>query len=100
MPIELDPGELAALSLAKAVGVEEVLVDEVLARAAAKLLGLKPRGTVYVLLKALEMGKMDFGGFLEALSELVASGFRLRGEVCLEAVRRAKEIAERARLEP
>lgn len=100
VPIELDPGELAVLSLAKAVGVEEVLVDEVLARAAAKLLGLKPRGTVYVLLKALEMGKMDFGGFFEALSELVASGFRFREEVYLEAVRRAKEIAERARLEP
>jgi len=48
-PIKLDDGELAVLSLAKKIGAKEVLVDEARARTAAKLFGLTPRGTVFVL---------------------------------------------------
>lgn len=92
VPIELDKGEVAALSLAKNMGLGEVLMDEAPARTAARLLGLTPRGTIFVLLKALERGEMDLDLFLESLNELIRYGFRLREEVYIEVVRRAREI--------
>jgi len=93
VPIKLEPGELAVLSLAKSLGLREVLIDEVSARTAAKLLNLKPRGTIFVLLKALEKKEIDLNEFLEALDELIKTGFRLKEEVYIEAVREARKIA-------
>ena len=93
LPIMLDKGEAATLSLAKKLGVEVVLVDEVLARSAAKLLGLTPRGTIFVLLVALKRKKLNLDEFLEVLDELINQGFRLKEEVYLEAVREATKIA-------
>jgi len=81
--------------LAKKLAMEEILMDEVPARIATKLLGLTPRGTIFVLLRALEMKELTLDGFLELLSRLVQQGFRLRGEVFLEAVRKAQETAEK-----
>lgn len=95
VPIKLEVGEIAAISLAKNKGVGEVLVDEVSARTVARLLDLKPRGTIFVLLKALEGEEIDLDEFLEILDELVKQGFRLKEEVCLEALRRARKIAEK-----
>lgn len=91
-PIKLEPGEVAALSLTKNLGINEVLMDEVSARTAARLLGLMPRGTVFILLKALEIKEINLDEFLEALKELVKQGFRLKEEVYLEAVRKARKI--------
>lgn len=93
-PIELEPGETAAISLAKKLGGQEVLIDEVSARTAARLLGLKPKGTVLVLLKTLEEGEMNLDEFLETMNDLVEHGFRLREEVYIEAIRKAREIEE------
>ncbi|MGQ9469451.1 MAG: DUF3368 domain-containing protein [Nitrososphaerales archaeon] len=95
--IELVPGEVAALSLAKSHGIREVLVDEISARAAARLMELTPRGTIFVLLKALEIKEIGLNEFLEALIDLVKHGFRLKEEVFLEAVKKAREIAEKSR---
>jgi len=93
VPIELHPGEVAVLSLAKNIGLREVLVDEVPARVAARLLGLVPRETLFILLGALKVGEIDLNDFLEILNELIGQGFRLREEVYLEAIRRARKIA-------
>lgn len=94
LPIELEVGETAAISLAKKLGSREVLIDEVSARTAARLLGLQPRGTIFVLLKILEEGEMNLDEFLETLNELVKHGFRLREEIYIEAIRKAREIEE------
>ena len=94
LPIELEVGETAAISLAKKLGSQEVLIDEVSARTAARLLGLQPRGTIFVLLKILEEGEMNLDEFLETLNELVKHGFRLREEIYIEAIRKAREIEE------
>jgi len=94
IPIKLEPGEIAVLSLAKRQGFGEVLVDEISARTAARLIGLIPRGTVFVLLKALEIEEISLSEFLDALSDLVRHGFRLKEEVYLEAVRKAREISK------
>jgi predicted nucleic acid-binding protein len=92
LPIKLERGEVAALSLAKLSGAREILVDETSARTAAKLLGLKPRMVIFVLLRALERGDFDLDGFLEAMNGLVREGFRLREEIYLETIRRAGKI--------
>ena len=93
VPIKLDKGEVAALSLAKKLKLNVVLVDEVSARSAARLLDLTPRGTVFVLLKALEKKEIDLDEFLQILSQLISEGFRLKEEVYVEAVKEAKRIA-------
>jgi len=96
VPIKLEVGELAVLSLAKAQGVREILVDEASARMAARLLDLTPRGTVFILLKALEKDQIDLEEFLHILDELVKQGFRLKEEVFIEAIREARKIAREA----
>ena len=96
IPIKLEPGEIAVLSLSRRQGLREVLVDEISARTAARLMGLIPRGTIYVLLKALEIREVNLSEFLDALSDLVKHGFRLKEEVYLEDVREARNIAEKA----
>lgn len=93
VPIKLERGEAAALSLAKKLGIKEVLVDEASARAAARLMDLTPRGTIFVLLKVLERKIIDLDGFLEVLDQLIRHGFRLKEEVYVEAVRTARRIA-------
>jgi len=92
IPIQLDPGEIAVLSLAKKLELKEVLVDEASARMAARLLDLKPRGTLFVLLKALSMKEIDIDEFHEILNLMIRQGFRLKEEVYLEALGEAKRI--------
>lgn len=93
VPIKLEPGEMEAISLAKNLGVSLVLIDEVSGRTAAELLGLVPRGTVFVLLRALEDKKISLDEFLRLLDELVKQGFRLKEEVYLEAIRIGRELS-------
>jgi predicted nucleic acid-binding protein len=57
-------------------------------------MGLAPRGTIFVLFKALEVREISLNEFLDALSALVKHGFRLKEEVYLEAVRKAREISK------
>lgn len=92
IPIKLEPGEVAVLSLAKKLGLREVLIDEASARVAAKLLDLTPRGIVFVLLKALEKKEIDLNEFLEDLKKMITQGFRLREDVYIEAVREARRM--------
>jgi len=93
MQIILDKGEEAALSLAKQLGLEVVLMDEVSARSAARLLGLTPRGTLFVLLMALKKKEIDLDEFLETLDQLISQGFRLKEEVYVETIKEARRIA-------
>ena len=93
VPISLHEGEVAALSLAKKLKINTVLLDEVSARSAARLLDLTPRGTIFVLLKALEKKEIDLDECIDALDHLIIKGFRLREEVYLETIKEARKIA-------
>lgn len=92
--IDVQRGERAVISLAKNLGIGDVLIDEVSARTSAKLAGLHPRGTLFVLLKALKDYLIDFDDFLECLDKLISEGFRLKEEVYLGAIREAKRIMD------
>jgi predicted nucleic acid-binding protein len=91
-PIVLDKGEQEALALAKQQKATFVLIDEVSARSAARLLGLNPKGTLFVLLVAMRKKQMEFDEFLQTLDELIEQGFRLKEEVYIQAVKEAKNI--------
>jgi predicted nucleic acid-binding protein len=82
----IDLGEAQAISLAKSLGVS-VLLDQTHARIAAKALGLRPRGTIFVLFAAVRKKVLSYEGYQNSLEDLVKAGFRMSDEVYLEAVR-------------
>lgn len=90
--LELEPGELSTLLLAKELRINEVLIDETLGRIAAKMIGLVPKGTLYVLLKNLKLKEITFDDFLNILNELIESGFRLKEEIYIKVIEEAKKI--------
>jgi len=90
--LELDLGELSTLSLAKKLKIDEVLIDETLGRAAARIIGLVPKGTLYALLKNLKLKEITFDDFLNILNELIESGFRLKEEIYIKVIEEARKI--------
>ena len=90
--IPLHPGEAEVISLAKQIGVSTVLMDDLKARTACELAGLKPIGTVGILLMALKKKYFDFDGFLKTLQDIVRSGLYLKEDVYLTAVREAMRM--------
>ena len=92
----IDKGEAEAIFLAVELDSDEILVDQTHARLAATIFGLKPRGTIYILLRALNEDIFDYEEYLELLEDLVRSGFRMGDEVYLEAVRLGKEKEAKA----
>lgn len=94
LPITLQRGEETAISLAKQVHADFLIIDEVRGRRAAELVGVPALGTVGVLLFALRRKYLDLDGFLAMLDRLVHMGFRLRPETYLYAVSRARAITK------
>ncbi|MFB6209218.1 MAG: DUF3368 domain-containing protein [Candidatus Nanohaloarchaea archaeon] len=88
----MEPGERSVLSLALNMDVNVVLVDESSVREAAKSLDLEPRGTLYLLLKLVRRGEIDFEGFLDIMDRLTESGFYLDERVYSKAVREASKL--------
>ncbi len=89
--IGIDKGELEAISLAYELK-KEILLDQTHARLAANIVGLKPKGTIFVLLKALKRNKITYDEYIDYLEELIKHGFRMSQEVYLEAVKLGKSI--------
>ncbi|MFQ6136117.1 MAG: DUF3368 domain-containing protein [Candidatus Hydrothermarchaeales archaeon] len=90
----IDEGEAETISLALALGSREVLLDQGHARLAAQVMGLRPRGTIFVLLKALVNEIITYDDYLKDLECLVKAGFRMSDEVYLEAVRLGREASD------
>ncbi|NIM18088.1 MAG: DUF3368 domain-containing protein [Candidatus Aminicenantes bacterium] len=75
--VNLDVGEAEAITLAKEIKADLLLIDDKDGRKAAKSLGIPVTGTVGLLLRYYR-GKKD--DFKLALDELIAKGFRLSKE--------------------
>jgi predicted nucleic acid-binding protein len=73
---EIHEGEAAAMVLALSRGLP-ILVDESSGRVLAEALGLAPKGTLYVVLKALHDGKLTGSEVRDAIASMVSSGFRI-----------------------
>lgn len=94
MTMELHPGEKAVIALAEEKKIEEVIIDEIPGRMVARIKGLKPKGTIYILLRAVKLKELSLEEFIETLEELLESGFRLQETIYLEAIRTAKAIIQ------
>jgi predicted nucleic acid-binding protein len=53
---------------------------------------LSPVGTLRLILKTVKNYILDFDQFLSTLDDIIRSGFYLKEEVCLKAVRKAREL--------
>ncbi|MBW1796053.1 MAG: DUF3368 domain-containing protein [Deltaproteobacteria bacterium] len=62
--ISIHPGEVEVISLAKEKGIEAVLMDDAKARAASEIAGLRPIGTLWLILKAVKNQILNFDEFL------------------------------------
>jgi len=91
--IPIHPGEREVISLAKELGISRVLMDDAKARKASELLGLKPTGTLGIILRAVSMHKFTFERFLDILEDMVQSGFYLKEEVYLKVVHEAHRLS-------
>jgi predicted nucleic acid-binding protein len=77
LSVNLDLGEAEAITLAKEIKADLILLDEKSGRKIAKSVGIPVIGTVGLLLRYYR-GKKD--DFKLALDELIAKGFRLSEE--------------------
>ena len=64
----LDPGEAAALALARELGAAAILIDEKKGRRVAKEQGFRTVGTITVLELAAQQGMLDLKSAFEALT--------------------------------
>lgn len=71
----IDLGEAAVIVLAKKKGDIEVLIDDSRTRRTAKIIGLKPRGTLYVILKAVKRSIVSKQEARELLGKLISKNF-------------------------
>ncbi len=94
-PVEINihPGEMEVISLAKEKGIETVLMDDAKARAASEIAGLRPIGTLWLILKAVKDSIINFDEFLSVLEDIVRSGFHLKEEVYLRVVSEARKLS-------
>jgi hypothetical protein len=87
-------GELEVISLAGQEGIKKVLIDDAKARSLADLAGLKPVGTLWVILQAVKNRMLDFDEFLSTLERIIHSGFYLKDEVYIKVIRKARQLSE------
>jgi predicted nucleic acid-binding protein len=91
--IPLHPGEVEVISLALEVGVDLLIMDDARARAAAEIAGLRPRGTLCLLLEAVRKNLLGFDGFLATLEALTHHGFYVREGLYLRVIREARKMS-------
>lgn len=91
--IPIHYGEVEVISLAMEMGIKTVLMDDIKARTVAEMAGLNPRGTLWLLLKAVKKEVLDFDQFLAILENIVEAGFYLKENVFLKAIHRAKDLS-------
>ena len=87
LPENLGMGERAAISLAVRRKITHILLDERKARKVARLYGLEPKGTLWVVKDAQSKGKLSRDEVKELAFELVRSGFRIREELLIDFLR-------------
>ena len=90
--IPLHPGEVEVISLALESGIDLLIMDDARARAAAEIAGLRPRGTLWLLLEGTKKNLLSFDDFLATLEAITQHGFYLREELYLRVIREARRF--------
>lgn len=87
----LHKGETAALSVAKHLGIKEILADDKLARIAARILGFRAIGCLGIIMKAQEIGIITRTEAIDSIHKLVKAGLWVSPEVLAEVFRSLEE---------
>ena len=80
----IDTGEAETIALALKLNKKEVIIDEISAREAAKALGIKPIGTLRVLLIAYKNNLISKIDIKKLINEMENSKYRLSPKVLIE----------------
>lgn len=89
LSMELDPGEAETIALALQKRVKRILIDETIGRQIATHLGLRPTGTVGILLRAKKSEYIS--EVRPLLDNLIREGFWLKQDLYEWAVAEANE---------
>jgi len=87
----LGRGEAEAIALANAVDAH-CLTDDHAARATARSLGVPVGGTIFVLLEALDAGRLSVDSYVAQLDDLVDNEFRMSASLYRKAVEAGREL--------
>jgi len=91
---EIHLGEAQAIILARETGAL-LLMDESSGRAFAETLGLRVRGTLYVIMKALREKLLDRAEAKEIVLALVSKGFRIEPKLLARILREIETVIPR-----
>ena len=89
---EIHLGEVQAIILARGINAL-LLVDESSGRAFAETLGLKVKGTLYVIMKTLREELLDKAEAKEIVLVLVSKGFRIEPELLARILREIERFS-------
>ncbi|MBI5413406.1 DUF3368 domain-containing protein [Candidatus Peregrinibacteria bacterium] len=84
----LGKGEMAVLNIAVEKKISDVLLDDRRARSLAKLHGLTPRGTIWVILNAFKNGVIDKKETKSLIYNLPSKGFRIDEVLFMEILKK------------
>lgn len=83
----IDVGEAQAIILTKQKNEKLVLVDQANAREAARKLGLKPRGTIYIIITAMKRKLVTREEAKQALENLIEANFHMSVKIYRDALK-------------
>ncbi len=83
----IEEGEKAAIALALREKIDDVLIDEGKVRRVAKILGLKPKGTIWILSALYEKELISKEELRGAIFDLIAKGYRMRKDILASLLR-------------
>ncbi|MBE0511653.1 hypothetical protein IBX38_01230 [Candidatus Bathyarchaeota archaeon] len=85
-------GEASTILLAKKLHFRHVIVDDKVAIKVAKIMGLKPLSTPFILLKALKEHHLSHDEFINCFEKLTTSGYYITPSLSREILERAEEM--------
>ncbi len=86
LSVDIDRGECAAILLAKKYRADLVLIDDASARIIAQSLGLRVKGTIFVLLSAYKKKIISKEEIKRLLARLIIEGFRISQELYVQVL--------------
>jgi predicted nucleic acid-binding protein len=89
----LERGECTAIALVEEEGAR-CLTDDHAARKTAESLGISVNGTFFVLLEALDQGRISLEKYVEKLDDLTDSGFRISASLYRRAIEKGENLTE------
>lgn len=87
-------GEASTLLLALKSNFQHVVVDDRVAIKVAKILGLRPISTPFILLSALRRGILTYEAFIDCFNNLIELGYHLSYPLARSIIETAEKFKE------